>query len=419
MSRIIGLFTSLGVIVFAESIALADPADLLTQAIEEDQAATRPTDKTEHQVVKKLISEADRLVAQRKFNRAVALYRRAYRLAPSDQDNYVRLLVAKRAAGVMTEQDRRALEIIQEGRAAQVDQVFRAVQLKMIQARQALHDGDHGLAEAQVIAGLAMLDRLGDSVNVAPYRRKLKAILRGSRHKAREASKVSQALRRHGVVAVDGSTIVVTRPVEPGDTTKGPTLMDAGAKSQETVLKEDKQEAENIDVDEVLGETHRRHVYDRRLTRALRRSRARIFVNQNQAAMPPLRDMTFPVDWTEKTARRSKYRGGLIHKGKPFVGKDGKTYYTAIYDLGDLVHPVPNFYATYPGTAYEQRRETLDRLDLRERSQIFNGYAEDLAEGLPLLPYFGGIDNNALSTRTDPQETERILQILDQFIHDQ
>jgi tetratricopeptide (TPR) repeat protein len=88
--------------------------------------------------VAKLIDEGDRLLEQRQFNKAIKLYERAYRLAPADQNNYIRLLVAKRAAGVMTKQDRQALDILEEGRIAELDQIFRGVRLKIIQARGAL-----------------------------------------------------------------------------------------------------------------------------------------------------------------------------------------------------------------------------------------------------------------------------------------
>ena len=197
-----------------------------------------------------------------------------------------------------------------------------------------------------------------------------------------------------------------------------PTLTDAGAEVEETATGSE-ETGEIIHVDDLLGESHERHVYDRELTRELRQDRAQILVRQNEASLPPLTDMTFPDDWAEKTARRSRYRDGLIYKGKPFTGKDGKSYYSAIYDLGDLVHPVPNFSAIYPASVREQRFQREDRYYLQTRSQIFGGYADDLAAGLPLLHYFGGIDDNAVSTRTDPRETERILRILDEFVQDQ
>lgn len=394
-------------------LSLADPSDLLQQAIDEEKepAAPQLVDKR----VDKLVSEADRLLEQKHFNKAIGMYEKAYRLAPANQGNYVRLLVARRAAGVMTEQDRQALGIIEEGRIAELDRVFRAVRLKIIQARAAHRSGDRAMARGLAESAMDILDRLPDSVDDMPYRRQLLALMRIVRKKAPKSGKARPS---GGVAAVDGSTVVVTRPVGEGAADDHPTLMDAGEQVEEAATGNE-ETGEIIHVDDLLGESHERHVYDRELRNALRQDRARTFVRQNEASLPPLTDMTFPDDWAEKTARRARYRGGLIHKGKPFTGKDGKTRYTAIYDLGDLVHPVPNFYASYPGSVREQRFQREDRFYLQTRSQIFSGYADDLAAGLPLLHYFGGIDDNAVSTRTDPRETERILRILDQFVRDQ
>jgi hypothetical protein len=102
-----------------------------------------------------------------------------------------------------------------------------------------------------------------------------------------------------------------------------------------------------------------------------------------------------------------------------FTGADGQTYTTAVYDISDLVVSVPDFYAPYPATAREQRQWELDRQYLRERSQIFNGYPEDLAAGLPLLHFFGGINQNAIGGRTDPNQRMRVLRTIDAFLNHQ
>ena len=39
--------------------------------------------------------------------------------------------------------------------------------------------------------------------------------------------------------------------------------------------------------------------------------------------------------------------------------------------------------------------------------------------GLPLLRFFGGIDNNAVSRSTAPAETERALRIIEKFLGEQ
>ncbi|MFQ5429514.1 MAG: hypothetical protein ACE5E1_04310 [Phycisphaerae bacterium] len=387
----------------ALSPVLAGPGDLLKQAIEENDAQPVPKGDQVH----KLVSEADRLADQRAFNKAIALYEKAYRLEPANQGTYARLLAAKRAAGVMTEQDRRALELIQEQQAAEIDQAFRSVRLALIQARQALRSGDPDLAEVRLASAKRTLDRLPPFVDVAPYRRQLANL--------RKAAKRRGASKRARVEALGGATIGITRPVKPSTDGKALTLTETEDPS-DTEAEANVETGEIINVNEVLDKNQERHAYDRELTAALRRARSGVFLSNNEAAFPPADDMTFPDDWAERTQRRAKYRDGLIYRSKPFTGEDGKEYYTAIYDIGDLVHPVPNFYASYPGSVRQQRLESRDRFWLNYRSQIFGGYADDLAAGLPLLHFFGGVDNNAVSTRTDPREVERVIRTIERFI---
>ena len=399
MSQALRSLTFSMVVLFAASFTLAGPADLLKQAIEENEAAPAPTGDD----VDVIIQKADWLADLRQFADAIKLYERAYRLSPTNQSSYVRLLVAKRSAGVMTAQDREALELIREQQAAEVKQTFRGVRLRIIQARQALRSRDVDLARSMVGFAESALDGLPRYVDDSPYRHELKKLGVAIR---RRAKRISKSADKADVTRVGGRSGADSFP-------KPLTLMDAGDDSGESV-----ESGEIIDVDEILRESHERHVYDRELAHALRKSRAQVIISNIEAAFPPPQntDMTFPENWAERTDRRAKYRDGIIYKGKPFTGPDGQEYHTAIYDLGDLVHPVPNFYASYPGSVRQQRFETDDRFYLNYRSQIFGGYADDLAAGLPLLHFFGGIDNNAISTRTDPRETQRIMQILDRFI---
>lgn len=399
MSRSRFLFASFLVVASALP-AVAGPADLLRQAIEENE-----TPPPSAEAIGKLVSEADRLAEQERFEEAIALYQKAYRLAPSNQANYVRLLVTKRAAGVLTAQDREALALIQESQAAQVDQVFRSVRLKIIQARGATRSGDAALAKELVRAATDALDRLPERIDTAPYRRELQALLIRAVRKGGEA-----ATPENGRLPQRGSTGVVTSPTG----TRTPLLDELGDESA-TRPDVDMKTGEIIDVDAILAEAPRRHAYDRALGLALDRRRAETILSNNEAAMP-LEGMTFPADWAERTQRRERHRDGVIFEGEPFTGADGKTYTTAIYDLAELVHPVPNFYSDYPGTARRQRMENEDRYYLRERSMIFNGSARDLAAGMPLLHFFGGIDNNAISSRTAPRETDRIVRTLELFL---
>ncbi|HWL92697.1 MAG TPA: hypothetical protein VNT79_04110 [Phycisphaerae bacterium] len=428
-------------VLLSPTIAIASgPSDLLKQAIKEnerkDQTGPRPVDRTQQD---RLTAEANQLVDEKEFKQAVALYERAYRLDPNNRATYARLLVAKRAAGVMTAQDREALTLLEEEQAAEVDQVLRRVRLQIIQARQASRAGDFGLASERVRNARDELNALPDTVDASPYERELSTLSNAIKRKTARATKDDREVKG------SGSSLTVTRrggrPL---------TLADVGDEDvgREQVVYEERdsdegedfdewcddaashevsddyryvESGEIIEVDDALYGEQAVHAYARELSRTVNRRRVQTFINNQVASLAhgPDVDLVYPHDWAEKTGHRAEYRDGIIHAGEPFDGADGETYQTVIYDLAELVHPVPNFYAAYPGTAREQRTQSLDRQYLRERSMIFNGWPEDLAAGLPLLHFFGGIDNNAVSTRTDPYETARIVETLNRFINSQ
>jgi len=380
------LAASICVTLAAAHIALADdPEDLLRQAVEENN----PVGQAAPADVDRLVNEADQLAEQQRFNEAISLYERAYRLAPNNRSNYVRLLVAKRAAGRLTDQDRQALALIEEQQAVEINQAFRSVQLNMIEARSALRGGDLDLARTKIDQAESILADLPDRVDTTPYRRQLMTLRNGLQRRTANAAPTE------------------ARPAEthPAETQPAPDPTNDRIWAGDLV-----------DVDALLDDTADRLVYARELDQAMRQRRARRIINNQHAALPPEGLLEFPHDWAERTARRQANADGVVYRGLPFQGDDGETYYTAVYDLGDLVHPVPNFYATFPGFAWEQRRALLDRQALRRRSQIFNGYPEDLAYGLPLLHYFGGVDHNAVSAPFDIHERDRIVETVERFL---
>ena len=61
-------------------------------------------------------------------------------------------------------------------------------------------------------------------------------------------------------------------------------------------------------------------------------------------------------------------------------------------------------------------RNALDRAALRWQSQIFRGRAEDLAAGIPLLRYFGGVDDMAYRGPKYSMERQRqIVELIEAF----
>lgn len=402
-SRILACFVL--IVVVAAPRLFAGPDDLLDQAVEENDGR-RQVAVDAHEVAE-IVSRADELFDHREFAEAVRLYERAYRLAPGNRAHYARMLVARRAAGVMNEADREALALIEEEDRATVASTFRTVRLNIIQAKQALAETDAPLAKSRIVDAEFALRSLPKDVDATPYWRQLTQLRKSlARKRATHTSLRSPSPESEDHVLLLGDTgeaNETTAPVDSSSTTNVADHADTG---------------EIMDIDALLMATQRRLEYDRDLDRALAAARADVILTAAESALPPAANggMTFPTDWADRTAKRSKYRDGVIYRTPDFTGPDGQTYHTAIYDLGDLVHPVPNFYAPWALTGWQQRVQMEDRAALRYRSQIFNGYADDLAAGLPLLHFFGGIDNYAVSTRTDPRQTAHVVNMIEQFM---
>lgn len=422
MSRHAPYILTVLIFVVGPHFSHANPEDLLDQAVEENAGRrTLPVGASvaEAAEVEQLVQRADRLLDAREFVEAVRLYEEAYRRAPDNQDHFARLLVARRAAGLMTAADRDALALIEEQQRATVASLFRDIRLAVIQGRQALAAGDVALAESRAASAMASLDSLPPDVDAAPYVQQVHALRKAvARDRGRANPTAAVDARAAAAGARDESLWLTDMGAPNADNTTRIRVTTAG-RDDATEIAIDPDDGDIINVDELLAAQQSRLVYDRDLDRALREARAGVLLTATEAALPPSTqgDMTFPADWPDRTARRSQYRTGIIYRGADFSGPDGQTYYSAIYDLGDLVHPVPNFYGDYPGTSRRQRIEDDDRFWLQYRSQIFNGYADDLAAGLPLLHFFGGINNDAVSTRTDPRETERVVRTIERFLN--
>lgn len=148
-----------------------------------------------------------------------------------------------------------------------------------------------------------------------------------------------------------------------------------------------------VDVHALLHRDEQRYWYERALRTAYKTDEARRLTEVDETRVTPEGDIAFPDDWPEKMARRAKYRGGVVARSPSWTDKDGREWYLAVYDIHDLIYEPPNFQATDGLPLTLRLQNDLDRAALRERSQIFSGYADDLAAGIPLLRYFGGVDS--------------------------
>lgn len=393
--------------VFLPAVAFsADPPtdDLLNRAIQDRGAtATAPDPKA----ASELRTEADRLAAQRKFDEAIALYEKAYRLDPSNQDGYSKLLIAKKAAGRLSESEHEALTLLREARVLKIEEVIRGARLAIVQAREALRGGDAALAHERIKDGRAMLQRLPDDVDVVPYRTELDRLTLAARRIEKRNERAGEAPRLGdaGQVETDDAPVNDIEPSASFDPPPGAPRYEPDGKIIDPVKL-----TQDLEYD-----PFRR--YQRDMDFAVRASRANWFLASDETGLlpGPRTDLAYPADWPERVARRAKYYGGEIYRGPTATGPDGQEYYTAIYDLGDLVHPVPNFNPYYDPFVGRQLEGQLDRDWIRRRSLMFGGYASDLAAGIPVLQYYGGMDNWAVAPRSDATELERVLRIIDAF----
>lgn len=373
---------------------------LLDRAVQERQAAADPAE------VQQLLNEADRLAAKREFDRAIELFERAYRLQPSNDAAYARLLVCKRAAGRLTADDREALVLIEQNEMHRISEVLTSVRLQLLQARQALKRGDTSAVTQLSKAATAQLDGLPPDVDVSEYRRQIRSVDQAARRQS-----VSQEKRKQK------SSPDSIEPAAPssGDP-NGPAATEVERDASDEFRDGYVPTGELIEAGRSDRADYELHRAQRDLADDTARNRVNWLYEIMNAHNPPVGDVAYPADFGLRTQRRAKYRDGVIWQGPPEKGPDGRDYVTAIYDLAELAHPVPNFAGYYSGSPIMDVQARLDRYFLQTQSFIFRRDAQDLAEGLPLLPYFGGIDNTAVTVPYDIREVERIRAVLERTV---
>ncbi|GMU36127.1 MAG: hypothetical protein KJ057_00120 [Phycisphaerae bacterium] len=126
------------------------------------------------------------------------------------------------------------------------------------------------------------------------------------------------------------------------------------------------------------------------------------------------RIITYPPDWAELTRMRAAWADGLLYRGPEFVGEDGQTRYTAIYNTADLTADVPHFNSAPVLDLHAMMQAHADRVALRQSSDVFTGSVADLAAGIPLLSFFGGVDEYhvppmSTGTQFQPQDIQRMI----------
>jgi hypothetical protein len=247
-------------------------------------------------------------------------------------------------------QEERALLLLEEQRAAELEMAISAVKLKTIRARSLLLQGENARAVELADELLVLIDRLPPDAPQEGLAQPLREIIQQAtgQHTAQE--------RR--------STPPRYQPGWPG--VQSP--KEAAARDQQRL-------------------TEQRDAYTAR-----RADEADTLTDVERTRRIPNGTLTYPEDWPQVVERRREHADGTIYKGEPFRDANGEMVYTAIYDLRDLLVEVPDFTDSPNMDLAAEIRNAGDRDALRWRSQIFNGYPEDLAAGIPLLQFFGGVD---------------------------
>lgn len=277
-------------------------------------------------------------------------------------------------------------------RQARIDATVATARLELVLSRKALRDERYEDAAGKAQRVLALLRQLPPHVDVSVYELQAEGIL-------------AKAARK----GVNVSTGSVGVPPDVGQRRRP-----AGNAAPDRYSY--RPAGEIVDADVLTVPEDERLYRQAALEGAYRESEARVLVEADEARVVPGGVISYPDNWPEIVRKREKYRGGMIARSPSWYDKDGREWYVAVYDIHDLILVPPDFTPPMqfnPGLAL---RDALDRDALRWRSHIFRGGAANLAAGIPLLRYFGGVDDMAFRGPKYSMERQReIVEIIKAF----
>lgn len=262
---------------------------------------------------------------------------------------------------------------------ARSDAALSQARLELVLARKALKSGDSAGADRRARSALALLAPVQGDVSV--WELQAEGIIARA---TRTAANVALSDAPQDAATAPAAASSARSPAEAP-----PAYTASAVEPNEALLRDQKQQYEAYSTDE-----------------------ARRLIEVNDARIAPRGEVAYPADWKERVARRSKWAGGEVARSKSWTDKDGREWYAAIYDIRDVTYVVPDFQAPNLGFA-ENERNRLDRDALRQRSFIFGGTDEELAAGIPLLRFFGGVDDFAY--RGPKYSREKQAEIIDQI----
>ncbi len=353
------------VLAFTASCFALDPATaILEETIAQQRADALPA------------TEAYRLYEAGQFLESIAFFDLALEDDPQNERLIFDRLVARHEAGELSEDERELLAILHEERAAEIELVVRAVRLRTLKAKSLMLQGRNRQA-------VTIADDLLEEVNRLPE-------------------------------GVDRDVLVAEIREIANQATGRRT-----ARQKQQTPNRYKSGQPNTSVEERIARNTERLIEEGETRQAYKSDEAQQLLEVERSRQIPSELLTFPEDWLEKTERRKQYADGTIYKGKPFRDADGELRYTAIYDLRNLMHIAPDFVDSPEMNLDTVNRNVADRYALQWRSQIYGGYAQDLAAGAPLLQFFGGLDEARIppSEMAADRRYQEIMRLVDKILN--
>jgi hypothetical protein len=303
------------------------------------------------------------------------------------------------AGSSATEDDQVKAAVLAE-REAELELAVGGIRLTLLRARTRLAQDRYSTAIELAWRGLEAVEKLPLSVARAPLIDQLEQVIIDARSE-----------RGGGPDA--GSK--ASKPLDPTELEAAEAELEAAQKDKPKYFPERKGFTE---ADARLRDAERLQ-YEADLRRGYKSDEADLLARSGEDRRIPGRLLAYPDDWAQLSKRREKYRSGIMYEGPPFRGEDGEMRQTVVYDIQSLLFPVPYFHDFPIMDLRVSTREAADRQALRTASEIFTGYARDLAEGLPLLIYFGGIDDLRAIGDVDKRQQDDLMRIIEEVLEAQ
>lgn len=165
--------------------------------------------------------------------------------------------------------------------------------------------------------------------------------------------------------------------------------------------------------------SQQRIMYEGVLNNAIREDAARLLTQVDETRVAPEGWVAYPHNWPQTRAKRARYENGMVARTPGKVDVNGDEWYLGVYDIHDLTYVPPDFNIPYTMNLGIDMQTQLDRAALRFSSQIFRGWPEDLAAGIPLLRYFGGVDDFAWrGPKYSEERRAEIEYLVEQFLQE-